>query len=95
MINLTDVRVPKENKLKISGMKGPLSCLNDARLGISFGVLGAAEFCIRQVIDYGLNRNLFGSLLAEKQLYQSRIADMTSEISCCVSVLDTKGSGEI
>ena len=79
MINLTDVRVPKENKLKVSGMKGPLTCLNDARLGISFGVLGAAEFCIRQVIDYGLNRKLFGSLLAEKQLYQSRIADMTSE----------------
>ena len=79
MINLSNVRVPKENKLNISGMKGPLSCLNDARLGISFGVLGAAEFCIEQVIDYGLNRNLFGSLLAEKQLYQSRITDMTSE----------------
>lgn len=79
MINLSDVKVPKENKLNVSGMKGPLSCLNDARLGISFGVLGAAEFCIRQVIDYSVNRNLFGSLLAEKQLYQSRIADMTSE----------------
>ena len=79
MINLTDVKVPKINKLNILGMKGPLSCLNDARLGISFGVLGSAEFCINQVINYGLNRNLFGNLLAEKQLYQSKLADMATE----------------
>lgn len=79
MIHLNDVKVPKSHKLNIEGMKGPLSCLNDARLGISFGVLGAAEYCIENIIDYGLNRNLFGSLLAEKQLFQSKLADMTTE----------------
>ena len=79
MIFLNDVVVPKENKLNVLGMKGPLSCLNDARLGISFGVLGAAEYCIETVVDYGLNRKLFGSLLAEKQIFQMKLADMMTE----------------
>ena len=79
MIFLNDVRVPKSNMLNINGMKGPLSCLNDARLGISFGVLGAAEYCIENIIEYGKNRNLFGSLLVEKQLYQNKIANMVTE----------------
>ena len=79
MIFLDNVRVPKENKLDIIGMKGPLSCLNDARLGISFGVLGSAEYCIETALDYGLNRSLFGSLLAEKQLFQIKLADMITE----------------
>ena len=79
MIFLNDVRVPKSNKLNINGMKGPLSCLNDARLGISFGVLGAAEYCIENIIEYGTNRSLFGSLLVEKQLYQNKIANMVTE----------------
>lgn len=79
MIYLDNVRIPKENKLDIVGMKGPLSCLNDARLGISFGVLGASEFCLENVIDYTQNRKLFGSTLAEKQLVQSRLADMVTK----------------
>lgn len=79
MIFLDNVRVPKENKLNIIGMKGPLSCLNDARLGISFGVLGSAEYCIETALDYGLNRSLFGSLLVEKQLFQTKLADMITE----------------
>lgn len=79
MIFLNDVVVPKENKLNVLGMRGPLSCLNDARLGISFGVLGAAEYCIETVVDYGLNRKLFGSLLAEKQIFQMKLADMMTE----------------
>jgi len=79
MIFLDNVKVPLENKLDIVGMKGPLSCLNDARLGISFGVLGAAESCIDTSLDYGLNRKLFGSLLAEKQIYQMKLADMITE----------------
>ena len=79
MIFLDNVKVPLENKLNIVGMKGPLSCLNDARLGISFGVLGAAESCIDTSLDYGLNRKLFGSLLAEKQIYQMKLADMITE----------------
>jgi len=79
MIFLNDVKVPQSNKLNINGMKGPLSCLNDARLGISFGVLGAAEYCIENTVEYGKNRNLFGSLLVEKQLYQSKLANMVTE----------------
>lgn len=79
MIFLNDVKVPKVNKLQISGMKGPLSCLNDARLGISFGVLGSSEYCIENVIEYGKNRQMFNSLLIEKQLYQKKITDMVIE----------------
>ena len=79
MINLDDVRVPKENILDVVGMKGPYSCLNNARLGISFGVLGAAQYCIEQAIEYSLERKVFNQLLAEKQLFQMKVADMTTE----------------
>ena len=79
MIFLNDVKVPQSNILNINGMRGPLGCLNDARLGISFGVLGAAKYCIENTIEYGKNRNLFGSLLVEKQLYQNKLANMVSE----------------
>ena len=79
MINLDDVIVPKENKLNIEGMKGPFSCLNDARLGIAFGVLGSAEFCIKKAIDYSLDRHLFGMKLANKQITQCKLADLVIE----------------
>lgn len=79
IIFMNDVKVPKENMLEVSGMKGPLTCLNDARLGISFGVLGSAEYCMEQCIEYGENRRLFGSLLSEKQLFQSKLANIVSE----------------
>ena len=76
MINLDDVVVPKENKLNIEGMKGPFSCLNNARLGIAFGVLGSAEFCIEKALEYSLDRQLFGMKLANKQITQGKLADM-------------------
>lgn len=79
MVFLNDVRVPLENRLNITGMKGPLSCLNDARLGISFGVLGSAEYCINTSLEYALNRKLFGTLLAEKQIFQMKLANMITE----------------
>ena len=79
MIFLDNVEVPEENILDIRGMKGPLSCLNDARLGISFGVLGSAEYCIENTLEYVKNRTLFDSKLAEKQLIQYKLADMFSE----------------
>jgi len=79
MIQLDDVKVPKENILNVEGLKGPFSCLNDARLGISFGVLGAAENCIDETIKYVLDRKQFGKSLAEKQLIQYKLADMYSE----------------
>ena len=79
MINLDDVKVPKENMLNVYGMRGPFSCLNNARLGISFGVLGSAEYCIEKAIDYSLNRKMFNQLLAEKQLLQMKLANMSTE----------------
>jgi len=78
-IFLEDVKVPVDNVLQVNGMKGPFSCLNDARLGISFGVLGAAEFCLEKTLEYSLNRTLFGQLLAEKQLFQMKLANMVTE----------------
>lgn len=79
MIFLDDVKVPLENKLNVVGLKGPFSCLNDARLGISFGSLGAARSCLETTIDYVVERKQFGQSLAEKQLVQYKLADMVSE----------------
>ena len=79
MIFLDNVKVPLQNILNVEGLKGPFSCLNDARLGISFGAIGAAEDCLVNTIDYVLNRKQFNTLLAEKQLIQYKLADMVSE----------------
>ena len=73
------VIVPKENKLQINGLKGPFTCLNDARLGISFGVLGSAEACIENTIEYVKNRKQFNNYLAEKQLIQYKLSNMYTE----------------
>ncbi len=93
MIFLDNVKVPIENKLNVEGLKGPFSCLNDARLGISFGALGAAESCLDTAIDYVLNRKQFNDLLAEKQLIQYKLADMVSEynlaLNACYSVTES------
>lgn len=79
MITLEDVKVPKENILDIAGMKGPLSCLNNARFGISFGVLGSAQYCIEKSLQYSKERKIFDQFLAEKQLLQMKMADMCTE----------------
>lgn len=79
MIMLEDVRVPKTNRLDVEGMRGPFSCLNSARLGIAFGVLGAAEFCIQTALEYSLERHLFGQVLAEKQLLQHKLATLETD----------------
>uniref|UniRef100_A0A6C0F8C7 glutaryl-CoA dehydrogenase (ETF) n=1 Tax=viral metagenome TaxID=1070528 RepID=A0A6C0F8C7_9ZZZZ len=92
MINLDDVKVPLGNALDVNGMRGPFSCLNNARLGISFGVLGSAEYCIEKSIEYSLNRRMFGQSLAEKQLLQMKLANMTTEYNLallsCLHVAD-------
>ena len=92
MIQLDDVKVPKENILNVVGVKGPFSCLNDARLGISFGTLGAAEFCLNDTIEYVTNRKQFNQLLAEKQLVQYKLAHAFSEynlaLSACYNVAE-------
>ncbi len=64
----------------VEGLKGPFGCLNRARYGIAWGVMGAAEFCWHAARQYGLDRRQFGRPLAQTQLYQKKLADMMSEI---------------
>lgn len=76
------VFVPEENKLpKARGLSGPFSCLNRARYGISWGALGAAEFCWHAARQYTLDRIQFGRPLAQNQLIQKKLADMQTEVS--------------
>jgi glutaryl-CoA dehydrogenase len=75
------VFVPAENRLNVSGLKGPLACLNAARYGIAWGALGAAEFCWHAARDYVLARHQFGRPLAANQLIQKKLADMQTEIA--------------
>ncbi len=65
----------------VEGLKGPFGCLNRARYGISWGVLGAAEFCLHAARQYGLDRKQFGKPIAQTQLYQLKLANMLTEIS--------------
>ena len=65
----------------VEGLKGPFGCLNRARYGISWGVLGAAEFCWHAARQYGLDRKQFGRPLAQTQLFQKKLADMQTEIA--------------
>jgi glutaryl-CoA dehydrogenase len=81
-IVMEDVEVPEENLLpNVSGLKGPFGCLNNARFGIAWGALGAAEFCWHAARDYTLNRKQFGRPLAANQLIQKKLADMQTEIT--------------
>ena len=82
MIMMQDVFVPAENMLPgVKGLRGPFSCLNNARYGIAWGALGAAEFCWHAARDYTLNRMMFGRPLAATQLIQKKLADMQTEIT--------------
>jgi glutaryl-CoA dehydrogenase len=65
----------------VEGLKGPFGCLNRARYGISWGVMGAAEFCWHAARQYGLDRRQFGKPLAQTQLFQLKLANMMTEIS--------------
>jgi glutaryl-CoA dehydrogenase len=81
-IFLQDVVVPAENVLPgVIGLKGPLSCLTQARYGITWGVIGAAQACLRQVLDYTADRVLFGRPLAANQAIQIRLAEMARRIT--------------
>jgi len=81
-IVMDDVFVPEENLLpNVSGLKGPFGCLNKARYGISWGALGAAEFCWHAARSYTLERKQFGRPLAANQLIQKKLADMQTEIA--------------
>lgn len=82
MIMLDDVEVGEDALLPdVQGLKGPFGCLNRARYGISWGSLGAAEFCMHAARQYGLDRRQFDKPLAANQLYQKKLADMQTEIA--------------
>ena len=82
MIMMQDVFVPAENMLPtVKGLRGPFSCLNNARYGIAWGALGAAEFCWHASRDYTMQRQMFGRPLAATQLIQKKLADMQTEIT--------------
>jgi len=68
MIFMNDVKVPKENILNVKGLKGPFSCLNQARFGIAWGTMGAAEDCFYRAREYCLERKQFNKPLAQMQL---------------------------
>ena len=81
-IVMDKVFVPAENALPdVKGLKGPFTCLNSARYGIAWGVLGAAEFCWHTARQYVLDREQFGRPLAANQLIQKKLADMQTEIA--------------
>jgi len=79
---MDELFIPNERVLpNVQSFKGPFSCLNLARYGISWGVIGAAEFCWKAARQYTLDRDQFGEPLAAKQLIQKKLADMQSEIT--------------
>jgi len=81
-IVLKDVEVGEDALLPhVEGLKGPFGCLNRARYGISWGAMGAAEFCWHAARQYGLDRKQFGRPLAQTQLFQKKLADMQTEIA--------------
>ena len=80
-IVMDNVEVPAENMLNVGGLKGPFGCLNNARYGIAWGALGAAEFCWHAARQYTLDRIQFNRPLAANQLIQKKLADMQTEIT--------------
>ena len=78
---LEGVRVPEENRLpEASGLKAPLACLDNARFGVAFGVLGAARACLEIALQYACDRKQFGVPIAAKQLVQLELADIATEV---------------
>ena len=99
-IVMDEVFVPAENLLSgVSGLKGPFGCLNSARYGISWGALGAAEFCWHAARQYALDRRQFGRPLAATQLIQKKLADMQTEIalglSACLQAGRQRDAGKL
>ncbi|XP_023239650.1 glutaryl-CoA dehydrogenase, mitochondrial-like [Centruroides sculpturatus] len=99
MVLMDEVVVPEKNVLpKIEGLKGPFSCLTNARYGLSWGALGAAEFCFETARQYALDRKQFGRPLAKTQLIQKKLADMLTEIAlgfqACLQVGRLKDQGK-
>ncbi|MGH6718491.1 MAG: acyl-CoA dehydrogenase [Alphaproteobacteria bacterium] len=98
-IAMSDVFVPDDHALPgVKGLKGPFGCLNNARFGIAWGALGAAEFCWHAARQYTLERKQFGRPIAANQLIQKKLADMQTEIAigltACLRVGRLKDEGK-
>lgn len=98
-IVMEDVEVPEENLLpNVDGLEGPFGCLNNARYGIAWGALGAAEFCLATARQYTMDRVQFKRPLAANQLMQKKMADMATEIAIglqsCLQVGRLKDEGQ-
>jgi len=98
-IFMDDVEIPEENLLpNAAGLGGPFGCLNNARYGIAWGALGAAEACLEQARQYTLDRIQFGKPLAQNQLMQKKMADHMTEIAiglqACLQVGRLKDEGQ-
>jgi len=99
-IAMEDVEIPAENLLpNVTGLKGPFGCLNNARYGIAWGALGAAEACFHVARDYTLNRKQFGAPIASSQLIQTEFANIQTDIAlgleACLQVGRLKDEGKI
>ena len=82
MIMMDDVEIPEDSILpKVAGLRGPFSCLNNARYGIAWGTIGAGEFCLQTATQYALDRKQFGRPLAARQLIQKKLADILIDLS--------------
>ncbi len=100
MINMDEVSVPAENILPgVEGLKGPFSCLNNARFGIAWGVIGALEQCLELARQYALDRHQFNQPLAKFQLVQQKLANATTDIGygllAALQVGRLKDSGDL
>lgn len=100
MIMMDDVEVPEENILpNVKGLTGPFSCLNNARFGISWGVMGAAEDCFYRAREYMMERKMFDAPIAAYQIPQLKMANMVQEISlgmlACVHLSRLKDEGKL
>ncbi|SDD02298.1 acyl-CoA dehydrogenase family protein [Natrinema hispanicum] len=99
-IGLNDVSVPEENVLPgVSGMKGPLSCLTQARYGIAWGAVGAARDCFEEAREYATEREQFGGPIGRFQLQQGKLAEMATQITLgqllAYRLADLKERGEL
>ncbi|MBE9537616.1 MAG: acyl-CoA dehydrogenase [Proteobacteria bacterium] len=91
-IVMDEVFVPQEQLMpNVEGLKGPFGCLNNARYGIAWGALGAAENCWHTALDYVMQRKQFGKPLAANQLIQLKLADMQTEISLALQACHRAG----
>lgn len=93
-----DCRIPSTQMLNVKGLKGPFSCLNNARYGISWGVLGAAMACYDEALKYSMTRIQFDKPIASYQLVQAKLANMLTEISkgqlLCIQIGRLKDAGQ-